>query len=686
MVDDIKPILFEKTEQEFKTQGIGVLSDVTECLVTEERNGQFEVEMQYPENGIHFSELQNDRILFVKPSPYKLPQPFRIYRITKPFGGIVSVYARHITYDLNGIPIDPFTAGNAPEAMDGLRQNSAIAHPFTFWTDKTTTGTFKNELPATVRSVLGGKAGSILDIYGGEYEWDKFSVKLHDKRGQDNGVVIRYGKNLTNIEQDENISNLYTGIYPFWKDSENNLVTAIPKIINAEGNFPFSKIVPVDFSSDFEKKPTSQQLTEKAREYLKANKVGVPTVSVKVEFVQLEQTEEYKDLSLLERCDLCDIVTVQFPKLGIDVKAKVVKGIYNALADRWESLEIGEAKTNITDTIIQQGNDIAHKIPGMGEIQGIVDKITGEILGAKGGAVRILDNDGDGVLDTLYIADNQDPKLAKKVWRFNYEGWGASKNGYNGPFTMAASIDTGFYADFITAGKLNASLITTGILNAAIIKAGILKAKSGNSYWNLDTGTLFLDGTLQTSSSDSKAIMKGGRIFLENSNTEVGYIGTNKWEGRTEVGLVFDLLPSGDYITWAAKRSNNDPIYYTKMTYSSRGKLGTDQLVLGCPLDCNFWGLKNLKSINGKTTATGKIPIVTDVEVTQSPYIQWWESEITVENGIIVGIPKPRKKVGTFNDLPKTRKLGENLYIERGDINEESKEEEIINKNNMGEV
>lgn len=543
----MKPILFENNEREFKTQGFGVLSDAVECLVTEERNGIFEAEMQYPETGIHFSEIQNDRIILVKPSPYKLPQPFRIYRITKPLGGIVSVYARHITYDLNGIPIDPFTAGNAPEAMDGLKQHSAITHPFTFWTDKTTAAEFKSELPATIRSVLGGKAGSILDVYGGEYEWDNFTIKLHDKRGQDNGVVIRYGKNLTNIEQDENISNLYTGIYPFWKDNDGNLVTANPKVIEAEGTFPFSRIIPIDFSSDFQEKPNPQQLTEKGKEYIKANKVGVPTVSVKVEFVPLEQTEEYKDISLLERCDLCDTVTVQFPKLGIDVKAKIVKGIYNALADRWESVEIGEAKTNITDTIIQQGNDIEHKIPGVGEIQGIVDKITGEILGAKGGAVRILDNDGDGALDTLYIADHEDPNLAKKVWRFNYEGWGASKNGYNGPFTMAASIETGFYADFITGGVLNASLI----------KAGILKSIKGDSFYlDLLTGELrikALDGKADKDKiiSEINVSKEGIKIAADKLNIS-GFVTFNdlKQKGKTTIngGNITTGIIEGVYI------------------------------------------------------------------------------------------------------------------------------------------
>ena len=128
------------------------------------------------------------------------------------------------------------------------------------------------------------------------------------------------------------------------------------------------------------------------------------------------------------------------------------------LQERYNRVEIGDAQTNIADTIVDQGQQIKEK-PSSGQVEQIANSITNAILGAKGGAVRMLDTDGDGTPDTLYIADNPDPAKAKKVWRFNYEGWGASSNGYNGPFPVAASISDGLYADFITAGTLNAALV-----------------------------------------------------------------------------------------------------------------------------------------------------------------------------------------------------------------------------------
>ena len=181
-------------------------------------------------------------------------------------------------------------------------------------------------------------------------------------------------------------------------------------------------------------------------------------MSITASFVQLEQFVEYEDLALLEKCDLCDTVTVQFEKLGVNAKAKIVKIVTDVLLERYDSVEIGDARANIADTISDQQQEI-QKRPTSSVVENIASQITAAILGAKGGAVRLLDTNSDGVPDTLYIADNPDPTQAKKVWRFNYEGWGASKTGYNGPFTIAASIDDGLYADFITAGTLNAALV-----------------------------------------------------------------------------------------------------------------------------------------------------------------------------------------------------------------------------------
>lgn len=454
----MKPILFPSTATEFKTHGLGVLTDAISCTVTEERNGAFELTMQYPDTGVHFDEITDRCIIYAIPSPYRAPQPFRIYRITRPMDGIIMVYAQHITYDLSGVPLNPFTAINAPDALSKLSLNAAVDSPFTFWTDKSTVASFAVSTPSSTRSVLGGSSGSILDVYGGEYEWDGFTVRLYGHRGYDNGVVISYGKNLTDIEQDRNISNVATGIYPYWTNAEGALVTCDPKIVNAPGTYDFTRVVPVDFSNDFETQPTPTQLRARAEKYVEDNKIGIPKTSITASFVQLEQFPEYEDLALLEKCDLCDTVTIRYPQLGVEAKAEIVKIETDVLLERYNSVEIGDVRTNIADTIVGQQQEIKQK-PSETYLREAVLALTETILGASGGAVRLLDTNNDGMPDTLYIADDPDPTKARKVWRFNHEGWGASKNGYNGPFSYGATLENGMVADFITAGTLNADLV-----------------------------------------------------------------------------------------------------------------------------------------------------------------------------------------------------------------------------------
>ena len=454
----MKPILFPSTATEYKTQGLGVLTDAISCTVTEERNGAFELTMQYPDTGVHFDEITDRCIIYAIPSPYRAPQPFRIYRITRPMDGIIMVYAQHITYDLSGVPLNPFTAINAPDALSKLSLNAAVDSPFIFWTDKSTVASFAVSTPSSTRSVLGGSSGSILDVYGGEYEWDGFTVRLYGHRGYDNGVVISYGKNLTDIEQDRNISNVATGIYPYWTNAEGALVTCDPKIVNAPGTYDFTRVVPVDFSNDFETQPTPEQLQARAGKYVEDNKIGIPKTSITASFVQLEQFPEYEDLALLEKCDLCDTVTIRYPQLGVEAKAEIVKIETDVLLERYNSVEIGDVRTNIADTIVGQQQEIKQK-PSETYLREAVLALTETILGASGGAVRLLDTNNDGMPDTLYIADDPDPTKARKVWRFNHEGWGASNNGYNGPFSYGATLENGMVADFITAGTLNADLV-----------------------------------------------------------------------------------------------------------------------------------------------------------------------------------------------------------------------------------
>lgn len=483
------PILYSATETNFSNNGLGILGDCVSCEVTEEANGIFELAMQYPMGGIHYEDIVDRAIIKSKADQFRDPQLFRVYAISKPMSGVVTVLAEHISYDLSGIPVSPFSAQNAPAALSGLKSSAVVDCPFEFWTDKDTSGEFIVSVPSSIRSRLGSVTGSILDVYGGEFEFDNYTVKLHNNRGMNRGVSIRYGKNLTDIKQEHNCASVATGIYPYWAgdvDGNTVLVELPEKIINAKGTYNFVRIRTLDLSSEFEEQPTVEQLRAKAEKYVEANNIGIPTVSLSVSFAQLEQSEEYKGLKLLERVSLFDTVNVEFPALGVSATAKAVKIIYDALADRVKSITLGSVRANIADTIVEQQQEIA-KAPTKTELERAKEAATAWLTNGKGYAYFRKDDLGN-IVDILFM-DTQDTSTAVNVMRVGQSGIGFSHNGVNGPYDSAWTIDGNFVADFITTGTLDASLIKTGTLDAAQVKvvnliADRLSSKSGS--YNLD--------------------------------------------------------------------------------------------------------------------------------------------------------------------------------------------------------
>ena len=468
--------LFPSTATIFTSNGLGSLPGAVSCIVTEELNGPFELEMKYPIDGLHFSDISLRTIITAKTNPTGDPEPFRVYRITKPLNGIVTIYARHIAYDMSGHAVTPFEAASLGLALVGLKSNAVPACPFTFQSDKSVSSTFTLAEPKSLWALLGGTEGSILDRYGGEWEFSGFSAYLWNRRGADRGVSIRYGKNMTDLEQDSNCEAVYTGVYPYWKDAEAGTVVTLPeKVIYAEGTFDFVRIMPLDLSDSFDTAPTQEQLRTRAQTYITANNIGVPEVSWKVGFEMLEQSDEYRGKALLERIYLGDTVRVHFDKLGVDASARAVQIVYNALLDRYDSIQLGKVKSNLAQTIVNQKKEIEQK-PSVSLVEKIAEALSDSILNAVGGCVRILDTNHDGMADELYIADNPDPAQAVKVWRYNYQGWAASTHGYNGPFDMGATLNDGLLATFVTAAHL---------------VAGTIQSADGTSFYlNLDENVL----------------------------------------------------------------------------------------------------------------------------------------------------------------------------------------------------
>lgn len=474
------PILYGSTETQFSNNGIGYLSEAASCKVVEERNGKFELEMKYPVSGIRFADITNRKIIFAKPSTGKPEQPFRIYKITKPSNGLITVHAQHISYDLSGVPVSPFSAGTAAAAISSLSTKALTpVTNYSFQTDIVRNGNFELVTPASMRSILGGREGSILDVYHGEWEFDfnksnkKTVVTLHESRGADNGVLIAYGKNLTTLEQEENISAVYTGILPYYYSESDGLVQG--NIQNAPGTFDFVRVLPMDFSSEYQEKPTVQALNARAIKYIQDNDIGVPEVSLKVSFVELSKASGYEKIAMLENVELCDEVTVKFEKLNISTKAKVVKTEYDVLKDRYTYVDIGKVKDGIAKTIAEQGAEIK-RATTRSDMQKAIKYATELITGAKGGYVLINDSDGDGFPDEILIMDTEDKETAVNVWRWNKNGLGFSSNGYAGPYGLAMTIDGSIVADYITSGTINADNVNVTNINGQNIKEASVAA------------------------------------------------------------------------------------------------------------------------------------------------------------------------------------------------------------------
>lgn len=429
----MKPILFPATSTSWTSNGLGALSDAISCVVYEERNGEYELTMTYPVGGIHFDEIHDRAIIYAIPSPYREPQPFRIYCIDSPLNGIVTIHAHHISYDLSGIPVEPFEAGTCAMALLGLTAHSIVTNPFSVNTDKSVTAPYKLKVPTSFRACLGGQEGSILDVYGkGEYEFDKYDVNLWVNRGSDNGVKIAYGKNITDFNMEKNLESVTTGVYPFWSDLENDELVEIPgriikiydptnptyllesggaylteaedKYLRVQTPFNFNNILPLDLSSEFEEKPTPDELRARAEKYIKDNSLGAPRISIDVSFIDLGQTEEYKDLAGLEACDLCDTVTVEFPMYGISVKAEIVRIETDVLLERYNSVEIGDARTSIADTIAKLATDSVTKTEMRNG-----SALAADYINNTKGVFEWIDN-GDGTNGGFTIYETDDDK------------------------------------------------------------------------------------------------------------------------------------------------------------------------------------------------------------------------------------------------------------------------------------
>lgn len=530
------PILYAKNASEFGNNGIGHLKDAISCKVTEERNGAYTLTLQYPIGGAWYESITEGSIIKAKANETSELQLFRVYKSSKPMKGVVTFYAEHISYDLKGLPLAllSMTDTTAEAALNAGFAACLLPHRFTGRSDITTLNKINITKPRSLRNFCGGEAGSVLSVWGGEFEFDNFTVWLHRRRGANNGVVIRYGKNLTDAKQERNISACYTHFCPYAiKKTETRneageviesteetitLPEGVIELINPE-NIGHSRALPLDISDKFAdgEELNVENLRTHAEEYIESHKLGVPDVNITLSFMQIWHSPEYAESAGFERVALCDTVTVFFEDLGINAEAKVIKTEYDTLEERFSKLEVGDEKSNLTDTVsgIKESIEDTKKRLTESEkaaslaLQSAIENATNRITGNSGGYVVLYPANNP---QEILVMDSDDKETATRVWRWNSSGLGYSKNGYNGTYGLAMTMDGAIVADFITAGTLKAINIS-----GCTIEGGSLNI---NDKFTVDTeGNVHTEGYIvATGGIIGDCEIKDGKLVIGSAN------------------------------------------------------------------------------------------------------------------------------------------------------------------------
>lgn len=538
------PILYDQNETEFLTNGLGRLSDAISCYTEETRNGEYALSMVYPLEGIHFADISIGRLILASVGDGQQTQPFRISEIKRTLDGKkAEIYAPHISYDLNKMVALPFSASSAAGAFAALESAIQGNTHFTFSTDKTVDSAYALTKPMSVRAVLGGTEGSFTDVYGQiEYQFDRFKAIGNLNRGADRGVTIRYGKNLTKLENSDIEDSVYTAIIPYvtYRDASSAEKSIVGDMIKTDAfDSALPKIKSIDLSSkwtDTGNEPTAEQVTDLGKAYLEQEKdLSEISKSIKVSYIDLSKTEEYKGRAILEEVRLCDTVHVRFDALGVNATAKAVKIKYNVLLDRVEEVELGSAANNLSSTLKSAITQATADLPTTSEMEAAQRHAAELITGGLGGVIYVRRNANGQPIEIdicSALADGSLPASYKEatngIWRWNANGLAYFDKYTDDPYTADTPIA-------ITAdGAINASLITTGELMAGLIKAGVLSDKAGNFYLDMESGNLRMkngtfEGTIKgstiTGAHITGALMEGStaRFGSGNLHTTLSY-------------------------------------------------------------------------------------------------------------------------------------------------------------------
>lgn len=345
------PIIYDKNETAFTSNGLGRLRDAISVIVTEERNSIYECDFEYPVDGANYDMIQVGRIIGVTHDETGDIQPFDIVGFEKPIDGVVTFHCTHISYRQRYLTVTGTNINSLADAFT-LLGNATPLNPFTYWTDKTSTGYLgsMDGVPKTVRETLGGTEGSILDAYGGEYEWDGWTVKLWAYRGQLRDFSIRYGVNMLEYNEEYDTSGCYSSCIPYWTDGT---TTVVGDKQTYAGTPPSGRehCIPLDVSEKFESQPTKAQVNSMGLSVMNSNNPVTPSQNIEVSFVRLQDMGEFDNYQSLLQCKLCDTINVIFPDFNSSGRFKIVQTKWNVLTGKYESMQLGELSTSLSEAL-----------------------------------------------------------------------------------------------------------------------------------------------------------------------------------------------------------------------------------------------------------------------------------------------------------------------------------------------
>ena len=618
---------------------LGSLTDCTRLYVTEERNGIYEAEFDIPVNSSMHNKIKIGHFIYAKPDDLSGNQKFRIYkRIYNPIDKTTVFYCEHIRYKLAGIPVAPKTYSGTPSSiLSEMLTSVKSSTEFTVWSDISTVKDVKMDIPSTAGAMLAGREGSILDTFGGEYKFDNYTVKLYQNRGQEKKTEIRYRKNLTGFTCTEDTTSTYTHVYPYYRNEDGVYVELDGKVITL-GNawkLPFENCYMIDLSAEFDTPPTKAQLQAKANAFIRSNDLDTVSRHYKVSFVPLWKTAEYKNLAVLERCGLCDTVSIVHD--NETVKAKIIKTVYDALNERYVSMELGNAVSSFAQTVAQQVKRVDDNINNVKSfLQQSIERQTKRITGNRGGYVVMNDDNQDGYPDEILIMNDLAIGSATKLWRANLSGIGYSSHGYTGPFELAMTMDGEINASMITTGSLDASIIRTGVLNADLIKSGKIQSVNGNMSINMQNGKIDMNVT------NGKALeiwTQGITMLSANDDILTSMYVSTGGLGIVTANRMLVGIRDGERVTISADSSNGyvraDTIYTDTVSANANSSISVSS-------DMSITGTLSANSISSATSisANGNAGIVSAGYAVRSKRFSLEKSNNTYENVLTVSNDK----------------------------------------------